>query len=461
MIHSSNDTIVALATAPGLGAISVIRIAGKDAINKCSDVFYSKKGKQNLQEKASHTVNFGIIKSGSELIDEVLVSVFKAPNSYTGENIVEISCHGSVFIQQQLINLFLSKGCRAANPGEFTMRAFLNGKLDLSQAEAVADLIESESKAAHRLALDQMRGGFSNELKKLRDELIQFASLIELELDFSEEDVEFADRTQLQIFIEKLTIRIQGLIASFELGNVLKSGVTTVIAGKPNSGKSTLLNALLKEDRAIVSEIPGTTRDTIEELLNINGILFRFIDTAGIRQSLDSIEEIGVRKTFEKIKKAEIAILLFDVTDNTSADIEQQVKELNLPATTQLLCVGNKIDLLINEQQTEKFSAFNPIYISSKESLHIEKLLGKLISMVMSQNQHSEGIIISNARHFQELKKSLEALNRVSEGIQAKLSGELLSADIRNALYHIGLITGEVSTDDLLESIFTRFCIGK
>ena len=461
MINNPDDTIIALATAPGIGAIAVIRISGKHAIEKCASVFYSKSGKQRLLQKKSHTAHFGTLQNGQSIIDEVLVSVFIAPNTFTGENTVEISCHGSPYIQQQIITLFLNHGCRAADPGEFTMRAFLNGKMDLSQAEAVADMIESDSHASHKIALEQMRGGFSNELQQLRDELIHFASLIELELDFSEEDVEFVNREQLKTFIKSLKKKVEQLVRSFQLGNVLKHGVSTVIAGKPNSGKSTLLNALLNEERALVSDIAGTTRDTIEEVLNISGVQFRFIDTAGIRQSQDSIEEMGVRKTFEKIKNAAIALLLFDVNIITAEDLEIQIAQLELNESTQLICVGNKIDLLKEKNVEELFKVRNPIFISSKNLLHIDKLKSKLFEAVVNEKSSGESTIVTNARHYQALQNALEALTKVDEGLHQPISGELLAADIRNTLYHIGLITGEVTTDDLLQSIFSRFCIGK
>lgn len=462
MFAQPDDTIVALATAPGVGAISVIRISGNAAIEKCAQFFYSKSGKQNLLQKKSHTLHFGTLRNGEELIDEVLVSVFHGPNSYTGEHTIEISCHGSIYIQQQIIALFLNNGCRSAEPGEFTKRAFLNGKLDLSQAEAVADLIESESRAAHKIALEQMRGGFSHELKGLRDELIHFASLIELELDFSEEDVEFANREQLKAFIHQLKSKIQSLVNSFQLGNVLKLGVSTVIAGKPNSGKSTLLNALLNEERALVSDIAGTTRDTIEEILNIKGVQFRFIDTAGIRQSEDSIEVMGVKKTFEKIKNAAIALLLFDVTTTSKGELENQIEQLNLSNGTQLICVGNKIDLCADEQAMKLlFLERNPVYISSKNKIHLDDLKLHLYHAVVNESASTESTIVSNSRHLQALQEALKALHRVETGLTELLSGDLLAADIRAALYQIGLITGQVSTDDLLESIFTRFCIGK
>lgn len=462
MFVNSDDTIIALATAPGVGAISVIRISGKLAIEKCAQFFFSKNGKQNLTQKKSHTLHFGTLRNGEELIDEVVVSLFHGPSSFTGENTVEISCHGSPYIQQQIISLFLSHGCRAAEPGEFTKRAFLNGKMDLSQAEAVADLIESESKAAHKIALDQMRGGFSNELKGLRDELIHFASLIELELDFSEEDVEFANRDQLKAFIKNLRTKIKNLVHSFQLGNVLKQGVSTVIAGKPNSGKSTLLNALLNEERALVSDIAGTTRDTIEEVVNIKGVQFRFIDTAGIRKSQDSIEEMGVKKTFEKIRHSAIALLLFDVNTTHESELEFQIAQLDLAKGTQLICVGNKIDLSENESQLRaQFSRRLPLFISSKNKTHLDALKKALFDAVVNEKAATESTVVTNARHFHALQEALVALNRVDDGLHQPVSGDLLAADIRMALYQIGLITGQVTTDDLLESIFTRFCIGK
>ena len=455
------ETIIALATAPGIGAISVIRLSGNDAIEQCHKVFYSRKGARKLSEKKSHTAHFGTIRDGDAIIDEVVVTIFIAPFSFTGENTVEISCHGSPFIQQQIIALFIRNGARAAQPGEFTKRAFLNGKMDLSQAEAVADVIASDSAASHRIAMQQMRGGFSSELQKLRDELIQFASLIELELDFSEEDVEFANREQLSTLVNNLKNKVQQLAHSFQLGNVMKQGVSTVIVGKPNAGKSTLLNALLNEERAIVSDIAGTTRDTIEEILNIEGIQFRFIDTAGIRGAQDSIEALGVKKTFEKIKDATITILLFDVNKTTSDELKNQIIQLKLEQGNKLICVGNKVDLCVDKSILKGFAEWDTIFISSKNNFNINELKRKLFETITDTSLSPESAVVTNIRHYEALTHAHQALIQVYDGLQQRISGDLLAADIRRTLYHIGLITGEVTTDDLLESIFTRFCIGK
>lgn len=455
------DTIVALATPPGIGAIGVIRLSGPQAIQIVDAVFYGKK----LSEQASHTIHFGTIRNEQKLIlDEVLVSLFVEPRSYTGENVVEISCHGSNYIIQELIRLFIRSGARAAQPGEFTLRAFLNGQMDLSQAEAVADLIAASSEAAQQVAINQLRGGISNEIKKLRQELIDFASLIELELDFGEEDVEFANRVQLKALVQQLLRFIHKLLESFQLGNAIKEGVITVIAGRPNAGKSTLLNALLNEDRAIVSEIAGTTRDTIEESLNIQGIQFRIIDTAGIREASDAIEAIGVQKTLEKVRQSAVLIYLFDVIKTQPAQLEADLAQLVHP-DTQLLVVANKMDLNpyteYKHYANPHFSADQWIPISAANEMNIEYLKERLYQTVVGNQVSMDSAIISNLRHYDALQKAQESLKAVIRGLENVVTTDFIAMDIRHALAYLGEITGEISTEDLLDNIFSRFCIGK
>ncbi len=458
-LSAKNDTIIAPATAPGIGAIAVIRVSGQDAITKCAEVFQSIKNKKNLNNVASHTAHFGNIVDGERIIDEVLVTVFKAPHSYTSENTVEISCHGSPYIQQEIIKLFLKKGVRMAEAGEFTLRAFYNGKLDLSQAEAVADLIHSTSETEHQLAIQQIRGGFSNEIKKLREEIIRFASLIELELDFSEEDVEFADRKDFIALISKTKAAIQHLIDSFSAGNVIKNGVPVAIVGKPNVGKSTLLNALLNEERAIVSSIAGTTRDTIEDEINIKGIKFRFIDTAGIRETTDEIESIGIEKTFEKIAQASIVLYLVDPStpEDELASIRKSFSEKNNSDRRSLIFVFNKTDITkpsVNESN-------DVLFISAKEKTGIEKVKNKILSLVNLGQVKVGDIIVSNSRHYDALSRAQISLDTVLKSLTTKMPTDLIAIDIRTAMHELGTITGDVSTDDLLESIFRNFCIGK
>jgi tRNA modification GTPase len=463
--HQQDDTIVALATAPGIGAIAVIRISGKDAIRITDEIFQSKNKSLKLADCLSHTIHFGIIKMNDATLDEVLVSIFKSPHSFTGEDSIEISCHGSLFIQQQLIQLINSKGARLAQPGEFTLRAFLNGKFDLSQAEAVADLVASDSSASHQLAMQQMRGGFSAEIKKLRQELIHFASLLELELDFAEEDVEFANREQLAMLITNLTSHISNLISSFELGNVIKHGIPVVIAGKPNVGKSTLLNALLNEERAIVSEIAGTTRDTIEEEITLEGIKFRFIDTAGIRETTDTIEKIGVSRTMEKIQQSPVLIYLFDVDESSSSEIKTEISALKNKINDErfiIIPVANKIDAHDLSKLKKEFETITDLlFISAKEKINIGQLTHSLLTTINSNGLTQGNVIVSNARHIEELNKTLEALHHAFHGLQSRLPTDLIANDIRFALHHLGMITGEISTDELLENIFSKFCIGK
>ena len=446
------DTICALATASGVGAISVIRLSGPEAISICDKVFSTK----DLSEQLSHTVHFGTIRNADKIIDEVLVTVFKAPHSYTGENVVEVSCHGSVYIQNQLIQLFLKKGARMAKAGEYTLRAFSNGKMDLSQAEAVADLIASDSEAAHKVAIQQMRGGFSNELKDLREELINFAALIELELDFSEEDVEFADRDKFNKLLEKIKTTLKRLVDSFAVGNVIKNGIPVAIIGEPNVGKSTLLNALLNEERAIVSDVAGTTRDTIEDDLIIKGIHFRFIDTAGLRETNDKVESIGIQKALEKAQKAQVVLYLMDATKNLSQQL-LETEELKLKLANKLVLVVNKID----QNPAIKEQVKDALFISAKQKKGLEALTETLISFVNTGALSNNQTIVSNSRHVDALNKSLKQIIKTIDGLNSGVSGDFLAMDIRQALYHLGEITGEISTDDLLDNIFSNFCIGK
>jgi len=460
----NTDTIVALATPQGIGAIGVIRLSGTDAIAICNLVFGTKSlKKKDLSQVATNTIHFGVIHDEDVILDEVLVSVFKTPHSYTGENTVEISCHGSPYIQQQIIQLFIKKGARLANQGEFTLRAFLNGKLDLSQAEAVADLISSNSATSHQIAMQQMRGGFSSKIKLLRQNLIDFASLIELELDFSEEDVEFADRTDLKNLVSSIQRIVQRLIDSFEVGNVIKNGIPVAIVGKPNAGKSTLLNALLNEEKAIVSDIPGTTRDVIEDEISIDGVLFRFIDTAGIRETNDIIESIGVERAYEQIKLSSIAIYLFDVHEITPNELKQIVSEITPHLhNSQLVLVANKIDKEDMEYTYREFAEFkNMIFISAKEQTGIDDLKKHLVTLFDNSTVNVTETIVTNARHVEALRHTNSALIKVLEGLNNNVTGDFLAMDIRQALHHLGTITGEISSDDLLGNIFSRFCIGK
>ncbi|MDA0316016.1 MAG: tRNA uridine-5-carboxymethylaminomethyl(34) synthesis GTPase MnmE [Bacteroidetes bacterium] len=459
-----NDTIIALATASGAGAIAVLRVSGAEALSISNSLFKSIHNKQ-LIDQPTHTVHLGHIIDGERVLDEVLVSIFKNPQSYTGEDVVEISCHGSSYIQQEILQLFIRKGCRAANAGEFTLRAFLNGKMDLSQAEAVADLIASDSAAAHQIALQQMRGGFSSEIKNLRQELLNFASLIELELDFSEEDVEFADRQQFEELLERIVKVLKYLIDSFSTGNVIKNGVPIAIVGAPNVGKSTLLNALLNEEKAIVSTIAGTTRDAIEDEISIEGIKFRFIDTAGIRQTNDTVEAIGIEKTFEKMAQSQVVLQLFDgskISDETYSDIKNQIEQnLSQYPDKQQLIVVNKMDTS-NLKTVEKcFEQFDYLMISAKTGDGVETLKKQLLGLVQMGKLHNNDTIITNARHYDALRQALDNIQKVQYGLQTRLSGDLLAIDIREALHHFGRITGEISTDDLLGNIFANFCIGK
>ena len=461
---TNKDTIIALATASGAGAIAVLRVSGPKAISVSNTLFKSIHDK-NLLNQPTHTIHLGHIVDGDRVLDEVLVSIYKNPQSYTGEDVVEISCHGSSYIQQEILQLFIRNGCRSANPGEFTLRAFLNGKMDLSQAEAVADLIASDSAAAHQIAMQQMRGGFSSEIKKLREELLNFASLIELELDFSEEDVEFADRSQFEDLLQRIVKVLKYLIDSFSTGNVIKNGVPISIIGAPNVGKSTLLNALLNEDKAIVSNIAGTTRDAIEDELIIEGIKFRFIDTAGIRQTDDTVESIGIKKTFAKMAESQVIIQLIDaslISKANTADILASLVETKAQyPEKETLVVLNKMDLADKALLSKVFSELEPLHMSAKTGTGVELLKTKLLDMVHTGKLQNNDTIITNARHYDALRLALENIQKVQDGMQSGLSGDLLAIDIREALYHFGRITGEISTDDLLGNIFANFCIGK
>ncbi len=459
-----SDTIVALATPAGTGAISVIRVSGEEAITICSEVFVSVHGK-NLQKQKSHTLHLGHITDGKRTIDKVLLSIFKAPHSYTGENIIEISCHGSPYIQQEIINVLLRKGCRAARAGEFTLRAFLNGKMDLSQAEAVADLISSDNAASHQIAMQQMRGGFSYEIDKLREELLNFASLIELELDFSEEDVEFADRSQFRELLNRIRHVLKRLIDSFAVGNVIKNGIPVAIVGEPNVGKSTLLNALLNEERAIVSDIAGTTRDAIEDEITVGGIGFRFIDTAGIRETKDVVESIGIKKTFEKIENSQVVIYLFDAEkfrQEQQVFISEIAQIKNKYPQKPLVIVANKIDTLSSEEITKLETTIpNLLLLSAKLGSGVDLLKSRLLDFVQTGALKNNDTIVTNSRHYDALLKALEEIIKVNQGLDDGLSGDLLAIDLRQALYHLGEITGQVTNDELLGNIFANFCIGK
>ena len=450
------DTIVALATPQGIGAIGVIRVSGPGAITFVDQIFPSK----NLAIQPSHTLHVGVLTYKGSALDEVVLSIFKNPRSYTGEDVVEISCHGSAYIQQQILQVLVESGARLAKPGEFTQRAFLNGKLDLSQAEAVADLIASNTEASKRTALQNMRGGFSAVLKDVREQLIQFSALIELELDFAQEDVEFADRGKFEALLTVAAETIKMLLQSFTLGNVIKNGVQVAIVGKPNAGKSTLLNTLLKENRAIVSEIAGTTRDTIEETININGILFRLIDTAGIREHASGIiEEMGIEKSLEKMRNADIVLYLFDVHETGKEELERLIANIN---SARLLLIGNKSERINLESLREKFEPHNEIiYISAREQLQIDVLKNKLYNRAVDDSLLSSETIVTNARHVEALTKVNECVAEIQKGLALNIPGDLLALEIRACLHYLGEITGEITNEDRLDYIFSKFCIGK
>ena len=461
---NKGDTICALSTPPGVGAIAVIRVSGKKTFKICDTVFYPKNKDIKLKSAEAYKIYFGEIKDENKILDEVLVSVFKKPHSYTGEDSIEISCHGSEFIQQKIIELLLSKGIRLAEPGEFTLRAFLNGKFDLSQAEAVADLIASHSKTSHELALNQMRGGFSDKINYLRKQLVNFSSLIELELDFSEEDVEFADRDKLSDLLNKLKIEVNSLIKSFSIGNVLKKGIPVAIIGQANVGKSTLLNAILNEEKAIVSEIPGTTRDFIEDTISIQGVSFRFIDTAGLRDAQDKIETIGIERTHQKIKQAKIILYVFDVSKCTSENLNNIVEEFSeyiKDKSKKFILIGNKIDKLIKiPKGFKELFELETIFISAKRKENIHEIPESLMRSINTEIMNSS-TIISNTRHLESLTKVNKAIINIENGLLNETPTDLLTIDIRDALHYLGEITGEITTNEILGNIFSKFCIGK
>lgn len=464
----NQDTICAIATAQG-GAIGSIRVSGPEAIAITSLIFTPAKSGKLLSEQKPYTLTFGRIYNGEEMLDEVLVSLFRAPHSYTGEDSIEITCHGSSYILQQVMQLLIKNGCRMAQPGEYTQRAFLNGKMDLSQAEAVADLIASSSAATHRLALSQMRGGFSKELTILREKLLNFTSMIELELDFSEEDVEFADRSALHQLADEIEQVISRLANSFSVGNVIKNGVPVAIIGETNAGKSTLLNVLLNEDKAIVSDIHGTTRDVIEDTVNIGGITFRFIDTAGIRETNDTVESLGIERTFQKLDQAEIVLWIIDSSDAISQLTQLSDKILPRCKHKQLILVFNKEELINETQKSELISHLSKrissssesIFISAKQGLHTDNLQQKLITAAHLPTVTQNDIIVTNVRHYEALTRALDAIHRVQEGLNANISGDFLSQDIRECIFHLSDIAGEVTNDMVLQNIFAHFCIGK
>ena len=453
-----DDTIVALATPPGVGAIGVLRLSGSRAIGIVNKLF----PKKDLSAQKSHTLHVGYLKDGDQTLDEVVVSLFKGPRSYTGEDVVEISCHGSPYVQQQVIEACVRRGARLARPGEFTQRAFLHGRMDLTQAEAVADLIAANTEASRKTALNNIRGGFSQSLKDLRERLIRFSALIELELDFSQEDVEFADRTQFMNLVEEARVQTKQLIESFRLGNVIRNGVSVAIIGRPNAGKSTLLNTLLNEERAIVSDIPGTTRDTIEEVINIDGILFRLIDTAGIRQHTeDLIEGFGIEKSLQKMKQADLVLYLFDVNETSPEDLDRTTADFKANGITYRL-VGNKVDKVDEAAIRERFAHTEGIlYISAKSGLHLEVLKERMVDVVLSDSLSAENVVVTNARHYHSLVQVQSALDDVKAGLENRIPGDLLALDIRRCLHFLGEITGEITNEDQLDYIFSKFCIGK
>ncbi|MEJ5302934.1 MAG: tRNA uridine-5-carboxymethylaminomethyl(34) synthesis GTPase MnmE [Bacteroidales bacterium] len=460
-----DTTICALATPPGTGAIAVIRVSGKNTFSILEKIFIPTGKRLRVSDMSSHTVHLGRIVDGDEMIDEVLLTIFRAPKSYTGQDVAEISCHGSRYIQSSILTLLMKNGAIMAKPGEFTLRAYLNGKLDLSQAEAVADLINAEARSAHQLALKQMRGGFSSEIQTMRQSLIDFVSLIELELDFPEEDVEFADRSQLINLLASLREGLHKLLDSFKMGNVIKNGVPVAIIGKPNVGKSTLLNALLNDERAIVSDIPGTTRDTVEDTIVLDGITFRFIDTAGLRQSDDVIETLGIARTYEKINQARIILYVFDVNDTTIEEIEANLEDFRhhiQDPDKKFILVANKTDLLVEApRHFANFVELDTVFISAKRKENTTLLTDLLVKSVRDF-VNAEGTVISNIRHYEAISKADAALAKVEHDIAAGLSPDLLSSDIRTALHYLGEITGTtITSEDILGNIFSKFCIGK
>lgn len=456
---SLTDTIIALSTPPGAGAIALIRLSGPDAVRLTDEVFAGKR----LRDQPSHTLHVGTVRDGARILDEVVVSLFRGPHSYTREDVVEISTHGSDYIVQEVMTLLARRGARLAEAGEFTKRAFLHGAFDLAQAEAVADLIAADSALSHQVAMRQMRGGFSQELKDLRGRLVQFAALLELELDFGEEDVEFADRTGLVQLLQEVQQLVRRLLRSFELGNVIKNGVTTVIAGRPNAGKSTLLNALLNEERAIVSEVAGTTRDLIEDEVSIDGIRFRFVDTAGLRDTSDVVESMGVERTRKRVQQASLVVYLFDITTTTPTELEAEIQALNLPAGVPVLAVGNKLDVASDPEQATFRPRPDTVLIAASRGDGLDELRETLLTKVRGEglDQTGSSTIVTNLRHAQSLEQAAHHLDAVLTGLSTGVGTELLAADLRHALAALGQITGEISNDDLLTSIFTQFCIGK
>jgi len=464
-MHLDNSTICAIATPPGNGAIALLRVSGDKAFNICDKLVIFKRKSKKINYQSTQTIFYCNILDKDIIIDDVLISIFKKPHSYTGEDVVEISCHGSIYIQQKILELLIKNGARFAQPGEFTFRAFMNGKLDLSQAEAVADLIASQNQASHHVAMNQMRGGFSHMLEGLRKQLLEFTSLIELELDFSEEDVEFADREKMLDLIYEIISTCEKLAQSFKLGNAIKNGIPVAIVGKPNTGKSTLLNTLLNEDKAIVSEIPGTTRDSIEDTINIKGIRVRFIDTAGIRDTDDIIENLGIEKTFEKIKNAVVILLVIDDTGNIN-DIHEQLKKIHISTEQSLAIVLNKIDRIGVKELKDKLMLmsdlpFETIAIAAKFKRNIESIEQLILNAVNYGSISEDDVIITNVRHFEALEKTIFSGNNVIGDLNNNISPDLISEDIREMLHHIGEITGEVTTDEILGNIFKNFCIGK
>lgn len=460
MSHLNNSTICAIATTPGMGAIATIRVSGPESFTILNKIFKPKKKGLELLDQKPYSVVFGEIFDQEVILDEVLLSIFKNPQSYTGEDSIEISCHGSTYIQQSILELLIKSGASLALPGEFTQRAFLNGKMDLAQAEGVADLIASESKAMHKISLQQLKGGFSTELERLRGEMLNFFALIELELDFSEEDVQFADRTSLQKLVDTLLKSINDLIQSFSYGNAIKNGVPVAIVGRPNAGKSTLLNALLNEERAIVSDIAGTTRDTIEEILTIDGIQFRFIDTAGLRTTTDEIEKIGVSRALDKITKSAVYIYLFDSHYLSVDDVKEDLQQLS--SDVPRLVIANKKDLISTEQLEEITESGIPLdFISAKKKESLELLKDNLLEQIKSTLPNETGLVVTNLRHYEALLKAKEALDRVNNGISIELPTDLLAMDMRDAAHYVGEITGNISNDEVLGHIFKNFCIGK
>jgi tRNA modification GTPase len=464
----SDETICAPATAIG-GAIAVIRISGKESLSICGKIFYPADKSIKLSDQKGYTVVFGEIRSNETVIDEVLLTVFRAPHSYTGENASEISCHASPYIVRKILSLLIDSGAVPADPGEFTRRAFLNGKMDLLQAESVADVIASKSSSSHKIAINQMRGGFSSEISRLRSELLNFASLIELELDFGEEDVEFADRTKLKTIIKKVKELADRLSSSFMFGNALKNGIPVAIIGKPNSGKSTLLNALLMEERAIVSDIPGTTRDSIEDTVVVDGIEYRFIDTAGLRETTDVIEILGIKKTHEKIMQASIVLLVDEISDPAESINRriQAIREMINDPEKRLIILINKCDMDSEDRQTGLAPLIKLkknetlLFISAKNKSGIEDLRSRLVDISMKEKLSSDDVIITNIRHYNSLVKVSESLGRVISGLNEEIPEDLIAIDIRQAIHYLGEITGQITSDEILGNIFKNFCIGK